>query len=115
MVSPGARLLAWLRLAWAWLAAEVKVARAPVRRDGVTVLVPRSMGPLVVGRDTPNPVPLSRVPIRSSKADLRRTLHQIAEQHAGRPMRWKEARKYLKRLEREQPDLEMPMPTARAR
>ena len=76
--------------------------------DDCVILVPRSAGPVVESRDTKYPVPLSHVPIRSSKADAKRAAHAYAEQRAGRPLTWKKARQLLNAWEREERALERP-------
>lgn len=106
------QLLTWIRVRWTWLVAEVKAARSgqPRQKGDVTVLVPVTAGPVVESRDLKTPLPLSRVPARSTKANAKRIAHLAAEEHSGRSMTWAQARKYLAKLERENPDLELPMP-----
>ena len=106
------KLITWIRARWAWLAAEVKAARSGTTRgsDDRVILVPATAGPVVESRDIKTPLPITHVPARSTKANAKRIAHLAAEEHSGRKMTWAQARKYLLKLEREHPDLELPMP-----
>jgi hypothetical protein len=103
-------LLAWsidraLEL-WHRTLRGIRAARQPVSDIGRdpnhrVILLPRSAGPVVISRDCKYPQPLSRVPIRSEKADAKKKAKAYAEQRAGRPLTWKRARQLLNHWGRE--------------
>jgi hypothetical protein len=68
----------------------IRAARQPVAEigrdsDHRVILVPRSAGPVIESPDCKHPQPITRVPIRSSKAAAKRGAHRYFEQRAGRP------------------------------
>ena len=103
-MMPVFRLLRWAIALWAAFLERIRAARTPASRgpDDRVILVPASAGPIVESRDTKYPVPLSHVPIRSSKADAKRAAHAYAERRAGRALSWKKARALLNEWEREE-------------
>jgi hypothetical protein len=110
-------ILAWLTdralEIWHRTLRGINAARQPVNEIGRdpnhrVILLPRSAGPVVVSRDCKYPVPLSRVPIRSEKADAKKKAKAYAEHRAGRPLTWKRARQLLNhwgRLDKEAAEL----------
>lgn len=105
-------LLERIRAGWMWLVTEVRKARhGHVRQPGdVVVGVKHQDGPVVESRDLKRPLPLTRVPIRSTRKDAKRLAREMAERHSGRSMTWAQAYKYLAALERDQPDLQLTVP-----
>ena len=105
-MMPVFRFLRWAIALRTRLVAAVRAARAAASKsrapDDRVILVPASAGPVVESRDTKYPVPLSHVPVRSSKADAKRAAHQYAERRAGRALTWKKARQLLNEWEREE-------------
>jgi hypothetical protein len=83
------------------------VARKPIHKvgrdgDSRVILVPRSAGPVIESPDSKYPQPLTRIPIRSTKAAAKKAAHTYAEQRAGRPLSWKRARQLLNQWGREE-------------
>jgi hypothetical protein len=90
-----------------WLVRAIDVARKPIHEvgrddDSRVILVPRSAGPVIESPDSKYPQPLTRIPIRSTKALAKKHAHQYAERRAGRPLSWKRARQLLNQWGREE-------------
>ncbi len=101
--------VATLRRLWTDLVdAIVEARKGPKRDPNAVTFITSADDPLVTSKATggeANPLPLSRMPIRSEKADAKRAAHAYAERRAGHPLSWKAARRLLnqwERLDREQ-------------
>lgn len=101
-----AALLLWYRHPYALIKRIVDGVRA-ARSSRVrgandrVILVRRGDGPVVESRYSKYPLPLSRIPVRSLKADGKRAAWVWAERQLGRELTWKQARRYVNRLDRE--------------
>jgi len=99
-------ILAYLVSLWYGLLERIQEARRPTRPkrddDHLVIAVPRSMGPVVESPDTKYPVPITRVPLRSTKALAKRQAHAYAEHRVGHQLTWKKARSLLNQWEREE-------------
>lgn len=86
---------------------RIHEARNPTPReidpDHLEVFVPAAAGPVVETPASPNPLPLSAVPVRSTKADAKRQALAYARQRTRNPdLPWKKARQLLNQWEREE-------------
>jgi hypothetical protein len=100
---------------WSKLVAAIKAARATRAPDSIVVTVRPEDGPVVTAPTLKHPLPLTRVPARSTKRPAQNIAMQFARQHSGKPMTLRQSQKYIARLLRDEPGMEIPLPGDQAR
>lgn len=112
----GLAFVVWVVVLLGELRARIHEARHPKKKkaaafdpDHIPVYVPQAAGPLVETPVSKDPLLLTQVPVRSTKADAKREAHAYAEKRAGHPLTWKQARRLLNAWGRKERELERSM------